>query len=89
MTIQVECFIMGPTTWFWSSVVVLAGMLFFPVTNLVWVFSVRRAQRKLGRELDSNELGGQKNRARFIAFFLCLVFSFLFCMNIIGLPKNG
>ena len=80
---------MDPTTWFWSSVIILAVMLLFPVSNLIWVFSVRRSQRKLGRELDSGELAGQKNRARFIAFFLCLVFSYLFCLNIIGLPNNG
>ena len=71
------------------SVVVLAVMLFFPATNLIWVASVRRQQRKLSRELDANELQGQKKRARFIAFFICLLFSFLFCLNIIGMPKNG
>jgi dolichol kinase len=80
---------MDPTTWFWASVVVLAVLLFFPVSNLVWVASVRRAQRRLGRELDNNELAGQKNRARFIAFFISLFFSCLFCLNIIGLPNNG
>ena len=80
---------MDPTTWFWMSVVVLAVMLFFPASNLIWVTSVRRQQRRLSRELDNNELQGQKNRARFIAFFVCLLFSFLFCLNIIGMPKNG
>lgn len=80
---------MGPATWFGLSVLVLAGMLFLPVSNLVWVVSVRRAQRKMNRQLSGNELTGQKNRARFISFFLCLVFSFLFCLNIIGMPQNG
>lgn len=80
---------MDPVSWFWLSVVVLAAMLFFPASNLIWVVSVRRAQRKLNRELDGNELQGQKRRARFIAFFLCLVFSYLFCLQIIGLPENG
>jgi len=75
--------------WFWSSVVVLAALLFFPVANLVWVVSVRRQQRRLGRALDSRELGGQKKRARFIAFFVCPVFSWLFCLNLMGLPGHG
>ena len=80
---------MNPVVWFWMSVLVLAVMLFFPVTNLIWVASVRRQQRKLNRELEADEVNGQKRRARFIAFFLCLVFSFLFCRNIIGLPGHG
>lgn len=80
---------MDQTTWFWLSVLALAGMLFFPATNLIWVASVRREQRKQNCELKNEELLGQKRRARFISFFLCLIFSFLFCLNIIGLPKNG
>ncbi len=80
---------MNPMTWFWLSVVVLAAMLFFPAANLIWVASVRRQQRKLNRELSQDELQGQKRRARFVAFFLCLFFSFLFCLNIIGMPTNG
>lgn len=80
---------MSPVLWFWSSVVTLAALLFCPVANLVWVVSVRSQQRRLGRELDGHELGGQKKRARFIAFFLCPFFSWLFCVNLIGLPGHG
>ncbi len=80
---------MDPVTWFWLSVVVLAVMLFLPASNLIWVMSVRRQQRKLNRELNESELLGQKRRARFISFFVSLFFSFLFCLNIIGMPKNG
>ena len=80
---------MDPAAWFWLSVVALAALLFFPTSNLVFVVSVRREQRKVKRELDQAELLGQKRRARFVAFFLCLVFSYLFCLNLIGMPKNG
>jgi hypothetical protein len=80
---------MDPVVWFWLSVIVLAGMLFLPVSNLIWVVSVRRTQRKTNLSLSDDELSGQKKRARFLSFFLCLVFSFLFCLNIIGMPHNG
>lgn len=77
---------MDPTAWFWLSVVVLAALLFFPASNLIFVVSVRREQRKVKRELDHAEMLGQKRRARFVAFFLCLIFSYLFCLNLIGMP---
>ena len=75
--------------WFTVSVVVLAVLLFFPVSKLVWVMSVRRLQRKLQRELSEAELEGQQARARFIAVFVSLVFSFVFNVNLLGWPANG
>ena len=80
---------MNPIVWFWGSVAVLAGMLFFPASKMIWVLSVRRMQKKLGRELSADEMAGQRRRARFLAFFLCIVFSFLFNINMIGYPKHG
>jgi hypothetical protein len=67
-------------------VLVLAALLFLPVSKLIWVLSVRRLQRKTGRELSDEELQGQLKRARVIAVFLTLIFSYLFNAN---LPHNG
>jgi hypothetical protein len=75
--------------YFILSVLVLAALLFIPVSKLIWVFSVRRLQRKTKTELSQPEIDGQLNRARFISIFLCLIFSFLFNFSIIGLPGNG
>ena len=75
--------------YFLISVIVLAALLFFPVSKLIWVFSVRRLQRKLNRELNQTELAGQMTRARFISIFVSLLFSYLFNLNLIGLPTNG
>jgi hypothetical protein len=75
--------------YFLISVIVLAALLFFPVSKLIWVFSVRRMQRKLNRELNQTELVGQMTRARFISIFVSLLFSYLFNLNLIGLPTNG
>ena len=74
---------------FLVSVVVLAVLLFFPISKLIWVFSVRRLQKKLNRELNEEEIAGQMTRARFLSVFVSLVFSYLFNLNMIGLPTNG
>lgn len=73
--------------YFIASFIVLAVLLFFPVSKLVWVLSVRRLQRKLKRELSQQEIDGQLNRARFIAVLLSLAFSFLFNASLVGLPS--
>lgn len=75
--------------YFLLSVVVLAVLLFFPISKLIWVFSVRRLQRKLNRELNETEIAGQLTRARFVSIFMSLLFSYLFNLNLIGLPTNG
>lgn len=75
--------------YFSVSVIVLAVLLFFPVSKLIWVWSVRRLKRKLGHELSQDELSGQLTRARFIAMIVCLIFSLLFNINIVGIPSNG
>lgn len=75
--------------YYWGSVVVLAGLLFFPVSKLVWVLSVRRLVRKLGRPLDEAEQHGQQNRARFIALLACVVFSALFNWQILDMARHG
>ncbi len=72
--------------WFFGWSVLLAAMLFFPVSKLVWTLSIRRQQRKLGRKLDETEVAGQLNRARFIAFFLVMAFALMFNGNIFGFP---
>jgi len=75
--------------YFILSVLILAGLLFIPVSKLIWVFSVRRLQRKTKTELTQQQIDGQLNRARFISIFLCLIFSFLFNLQLMGLPGNG
>jgi hypothetical protein len=75
--------------YFSLSVLVLALLLFFPVSKLIWVMSVRRLQRKLNKTLEGKELQGQLNRARFIAVFVSLIFSFFFNLNLLGWPAHG
>nr|VFJ73784.1 MAG: hypothetical protein BECKFW1821C_GA0114237_105426 [Candidatus Kentron sp. FW] len=69
---------------FFGSVIILALLLFFPVSRLMWVLSVRRLERKLGRETTDQERHGQLSRARFLAVFVVLLFSFLFNYHLLG-----
>ena len=73
--------------WFW--VLLLAALLFWPVSNLIWTLSVRRKQRKLKKELDDQEILAQKQRARFVAVIVCLVFSLMYNLSRLGMPTNG
>jgi hypothetical protein len=75
--------------WFIASVLVLAFALFFPVSKMIWVISVRRLQRKLGKELTEEEIQGQLTRARFLAVFVALLFAYLFTGNLLGWPTHG
>jgi hypothetical protein len=75
--------------YFLISVLVLAALLFFPTSKLVWVLSVRRMEKKLNRELTDAERTGQLARARFIAVLLVLIFAYFFNLKVIGISPNG
>ena len=75
--------------YFIASVLLLALFLWFPVSKLIWTVSVRRLWKKLARELSPSEIAGQYKRARFIAVFVSLTFSFLFNAQLLGIPTNG
>ncbi|MDA7947479.1 MAG: hypothetical protein MPJ78_08375 [Hyphomicrobiaceae bacterium] len=74
------------TLWFFGWSALLAALLFFPVSKLVWTLSVRRQERKLKRKLDDDEVKGQLNRARFITIFLVVAFALMFNGNMFGFP---
>ena len=73
------------SAYFYFSCVVLALLLFFPTTRMIWVLSVRRLQRKMARELTPEEIAGQKRRARFIAAPIVIIFSWLFNIQLLGI----
>ena len=76
-------------TAFWTWVLLLAALLYYPVSKLVWVMSVRRLQRKLGRALEEAEIRGQRQRAWVVAAFLVLIFSWLYNFSRLGPPTGG
>ncbi len=74
--------------YFYFSVALLALLLFFPVSRMIWVLSVRRSQRRVGRELTEEEIRGQRSRAYFISVLLLLPFSWFFNLQLLG-PLHG
>ncbi len=71
------------------AVLILALLLFFPVSNFIWVMSVRRLERKLGKALSEQERQGQRNRARIIAAFVSLLFSLLFNTHLMKVMESS
>ena len=67
---------------FYLAIIALALMLFFPVSNIIWVLSIRRSERKMGQKLTREQAGGQKVRARVIAVVLVLTFAWLFNLQL-------
>lgn len=80
---------MNESVFFTLSVVILAALLFLPVTRLVWVLSVRRLERKTGTTLDETERAGQLRRARLVTLILVILFSLLFNLAMLGAPGRG
>ncbi|WP_041718023.1 hypothetical protein ACN2MM_10760 [Alkalilimnicola ehrlichii MLHE-1] len=70
-------------------VIAFAILLSFPVRHLIFNFSVRRLQIRVQRELSEEELAGQKRRAWVLATFISISFSFIFSLNIVGMPSYG
>ena len=77
------------SAYFIGSVLILAVLLYLPVSKMVWVLSVRKLQRKAARELLEEEIQGQLNRSRFISIVLVLIFSYLFNTNLGSLLGYG
>ncbi len=78
---------MSPWTYYWLSVAVLAALLFWPASKMIWVLSVRRLERKRGEAVTEVERLGQRNRACFIAVIVCTVFSALFNYQILDMAS--
>ena len=80
---------MSPWTYYWVSVLVLAGLLLWPVSRLVWALSVRRLERRRGAALSEAESRGQLGRAWFVAIIVCVLFSALFNYQLLDMAAYG
>ena len=72
------------TLFFYASVAILVALLFFPVSKIIWVSSVRRLERKLQKTLSDEERMGQKRRAQVITLMLLIPFSWFFNMHLLN-----
>ena len=62
-------------------ITLLSVALFFPVRQLIWVLYVRKKQ-KTQREVTENEKRNLKKRANFTSVLLCIVFSYLYVIQV-------
>ena len=62
-------------------VFILSIALFFPVRQLIWVLYVRKKQ-KIQKEISEDEKKNLKKRANFTSVLLCIVFSYLYVIQV-------
>ena len=62
-------------------VIILSAALFFPVRQLIWVLYVRKKQKAQG-EVSEKEKISLKKRANFTSILLCIVFSYLYVIQV-------
>ena len=62
-------------------VIILSAALFFPVRKLIWVLYVRKKQ-KAQNEVSEEEKISLKRRASFTSILLCIVFSYLYVIQV-------
>ena len=62
-------------------VAILTTALFFPVRKLIWVLYVRKKQ-KVQDEISEEEKISLKKRASFTSILLCIVFSYLYVIQV-------
>jgi len=62
-------------------IILLSAALFFPVRKLIWVLYVRKKQ-KTQQSVSEEERNSLKKRATFTSTLLCIVFSYLYVMQV-------
>lgn len=71
--------------WLWT--VVLGVMLFFPVRQLIWVLSVRRHERRTGKQADEETRSSMRRRSVATSALLCLVFATTYVAILFAEPR--
>jgi len=62
-------------------VIILSAALFFPVRQLIWVLYVRKKQKAQGEVSEEKKIS-LKKRASFTSILLCIVFSYLYVIQV-------
>ena len=62
-------------------VIILSAALFFPVRQLIWVLYVRKKQKAQGKVSEEERIS-LKKRANFTSILLCIVFSYLYVIQV-------
>ena len=62
-------------------IIILTAALFFPVRQLIWVLYVRKKQ-KSQQIVSDQEKKSLKKRATFTSILLCVVFSYIYVIQV-------
>ena len=62
-------------------ITILSVVLFFPVRKLIWVLYVRKKQ-KTQQSVSDDEKKNLKKRATFTSILLCVVFSYIYVIQV-------
>ncbi len=68
----------GSLLWYWVSSLILAGLLYFPASRVVWVLRVRRVERRLKRTTTDEERMRERRKSNLIAGVIVITVAFLF-----------
>ena len=77
---------MSPQTYQIVASLVLAAVLFYPARQIIWIWSVRRAENRDGQQ-DEDRRTKLKRRATMTAILLSFVFSVLFANSVMKGPQ--
>lgn len=64
--------------WFWGSSLVLAVLLYYPASRLVFVMRIRRMEKKLKRTSTDEEREKERRKSKIITGAIVITFAFLF-----------
>ena len=70
--------------WRWISSIILAALLFVPTKKLIFVQRVRKAERRLKRQMTEAERNELEKKTIPVTAFIVIIFSFLFNTVIMG-----
>ncbi len=70
----------------WAWTIVLALALYFPVRQLIWSLSIRRAEKREG-PTDDEQKQALKKRAAVTSILLCFVFSYFYTAQLFSGPQ--
>jgi len=75
---------MNNSVWYVATSVVLALLLYVPVSRLIRVLGIRRLCEKAGRPATEAEEQVQRRRARVLAALIAVAFAFVYNRVLLG-----
>ena len=75
---------MNSSQWYVATSVVLALLLYLPMSRLIRVLGMRRLREKAGRPVTEADEQAQRRRARVLAALIAVAFAFVYNRVLLG-----